>query len=164
MTSTFGRSLGQSMSSPQLGLSASMEGIPNLPGFRQSPATPKQVKQSLRVQHGYMLVRSGVPLRPITAPAPGTVALQRSMSFAGCWLSSSTIHSGRTAPSRFCPSENFFASILVQSPAEMPAPQLQSAGRTATRSGRNTATDATPTEASKPRSWGRRTRGGWPRS
>ena len=75
MTSTFGRSLGQSMSSPQLGLSASMEGIPNLPGFRQSPATPKQVKQSLRVQHGYMLVRSGVPLRPITAPAPGTVAV-----------------------------------------------------------------------------------------
>lgn len=88
MTTTFGRSqsgrsLGQSMSSPSLGLSASMEGIPNLPGFRQSPATPKQVKQSLRVQHGYMLVRSGVPLRPITAPAPGSVALQRSMSFTG---------------------------------------------------------------------------------
>ena len=57
--------------------------IPNLPGFRASPATPKQVKQSLRVQHGYMLVRSGVPLRPITAPAPGSVALSRSMSFAG---------------------------------------------------------------------------------
>ncbi|KAH8068498.1 alpha-tubulin binding protein [Aureococcus anophagefferens] len=41
------------------------------------------VKQSLRVQHGYMLVRSGVPLRPITAPAPGSVALSRSTSFAG---------------------------------------------------------------------------------
>ena len=57
--------------------------IPNLPGFRASPATPKQVKQSLRVQHGYMLVRSGAPLRPLTAPPPGSVALSRSMSFAG---------------------------------------------------------------------------------
>ena len=71
-TSTMNRSMGASFSMPALGATTQKEMgmIPNLPGFRASPATPKQVKQSLRVQHGYMMVQSGVPLRPITAPAP----------------------------------------------------------------------------------------------
>ncbi|KAJ1460293.1 hypothetical protein M885DRAFT_459085 [Pelagophyceae sp. CCMP2097] len=77
-------SLGASYSGPSLTLQMARDSlasrggaIPNLPGYRQSPAKAQQMKQSLRVQHGYMLVRSGAQSpasRPFTAPAPGGIS------------------------------------------------------------------------------------------